>query len=121
MAPRILITGSRTWTDKDAIKQALKKAWRELGSDPGCVLVSGNCPKGADLIAETIWRQAGMKVELHPADWKIGRAAGPVRNKLMVDLGADLCLAFVKDGSKGAAGCAKLAENAGIRVILFTD
>jgi hypothetical protein len=42
--------------------------------------------------------------------------AGLARNRLMVELGADICLAFVRNGSRGASHCAALAEEAGIPV-----
>lgn len=115
---RILVTGSRDWTDGEAIYAALAEARETWGPS---VLVSGACPTGADQIAESWWtRLAWGPVERHPADWKqYGKAAGPIRNKEMVDLGADVCLAFIGPGSRGAAGCAKLAEEAGIPVRRF--
>lgn len=43
-----------------------------------------------------------------------GRRAGIIRNLYMVNLGADLCLAFIQNGSRGAS-CADAAEHASIR------
>lgn len=43
--------------------------------------------------------------------------AGLVRNQLMVDLGADICLAFPLPGSRGTWDCMGRAEAAGIKVI----
>lgn len=125
---RLLITGSRDWTDEQMIFDALATAWRDLGSRMDTLLISGECPTGADRIAETIWESRNLTVERHPADWSKGRSAGPARNKKMVELGADLCLAFIGHctsprcriggihDSHGATGCSKLAAAAGIPV-----
>ncbi len=110
---RILITGSRDWDD-------MAQIWDELnlltGEDVGHTLVSGACPKGADRMAED-WAecQPDVEIERHPADWdKYGKRAGFIRNDEMVKLGADVCLAFIKNESKGASMTARLAEEAGI-------
>lgn len=112
---RILVTGSRDWEDAAIIEAELNKAWRRFGCSPDVTLVSGNCPTGADHIAEQVWYTLHLPVELHPANWaKFGKAAGPLRNREMVALGADLCLAFIKNNSKGASQCLALAQEDGI-------
>ena len=116
---RVLITGSRTWSTQDW--RVIFDALAEYNYPP-VTLVSGACPRGADHIAERIAADLGWTIERHPADWKggYGRAAGFVRNAEMVKLGADVCVAFIKDGSRGATHCADLAEKAGIPVKRYT-
>lgn len=130
---RILVTGSRDWDDYYAIFSALEEA---IGDTPigEVTLVSGACPTGADRLAEREFEYIGRhdQIERHPAEWekhvdcppwhkdrKKCKSAGFRRNKEMVDLGADICLAFIKNGSKGASMTARLAEEAGIPVVRY--
>ncbi len=113
---RMLVTGSRTWTDETVIATALREQWGEGAA----VLVSGACPRGADAIAERLWAGWGGPVERHPADWDSGRDAGIRRNAAMVASGADVCLAFIRERSPGASHTARLAEHAGIPVRHYT-
>ena len=120
MAYRILITGSRIWEDRTVIRDALRQAWEEAGSPGDAVLVSGACPKGADRIAEEVWEANGLAVERHTADWdRYGLKAGPTRNNEMVALGADVCLAFIINGSSGTSHAINAATKAGIDVRIF--
>ncbi|NLT55607.1 MAG: DUF2493 domain-containing protein [Actinomycetales bacterium] len=109
---RVLVTGSRTWIDTTAITTALDELHAVHG--PRLVVVHGACPTGADAIAHTWAHTHGVPVETHPADWSTGRSAGPARNAAMVATNPDTCLAFIRDHSTGATGCADLAEHAGI-------
>ena len=111
---RVLVTGSRDWRNGDAVVAALDAA------NP-TVVVHGGCPTGADAFAEQWCWERGVVQEVYPADWNLGRKAGPLRNKQMVDDGADLVLAFVRDGSRGASGTVELARKAGIPVQLTHD
>ena len=106
---RVLITGSRTWDDYSIIFEALK----EYGSNH--VLVSGNCPMGADFLCEKAAEELGWDVELFPANWeKYGKRAGFLRNSEMVETSPDICLGFVHNKSKGAAMTVRLAKQAGV-------
>ncbi|MGC0251228.1 DUF2493 domain-containing protein [Pseudactinotalea sp. Z1748] len=113
---RILVTGSRTWTDAQVVEQALDEV---LATAEGAevVLVHGACPTGADYFADLHVRRLGLPVEAHPADWRAhGRAAGPIRNAQMVDLGADIVLSFPLGTSRGTWHTTRLAKRAGIPV-----
>lgn len=130
------------------IVAALIEAGQQLGRDT--VLVHGDQGdeehrSGADRIAARWWRRWGLPTEEHPADWdgpcaadckpghrlpNIGRPgtycpqAGPRRNRLMIGLGADLCLGLPYPGrgkTGGTWGCARLARQAGIGVWIRWD
>lgn len=94
---RIIVTGSRDWDDPRTIRLILARYHA-----PDTVLVHGACPTGADAIADAFAVEMGWTVERHPAQWDtLGKRAGFVRNAEMAALGADVCLAFQKDGSRG--------------------
>ena len=124
---RILVTGSREFSDYTTICLELGAVMKRLiateGTCPDVIVVHG-AAKGADTLAERAARAFGMGTEPHPADWDgYGRRAGFIRNAEMVSLGADLALAFYKQGAgnKGTDHCAKLAEKAGIPTRRITD
>lgn len=111
---RILVTGSRHWTDRAVVVSALADQRRLLGD---AVLVHGDA-RGLDRLAAWVWSRWGLPVEVHPADWeRFGRAAGHRRNAEMVKAGADVCLAFPIGASPGTRSCAAMAQKAGIPVL----
>jgi hypothetical protein len=134
---RLLVTGSRSWTDRAKILAELDVARHEFGDDT--VLVHGDA-RGVDRIAAHLWHCEWMlPAEDYPADWTGPCApdcptghrkwgdwdrnycprAGYRRNAEMVALGPVLCLAFILDESLGATGCVRLARKAGIPVRIF--
>ncbi|WP_031514818.1 DUF2493 domain-containing protein [Streptomyces sp. NRRL F-5123] len=115
---RVLVTGSRDWHQPVSIEIALTSL---LLTRRHITVVHGACPRGADAMAHAWATTRGIEVEPHPADWQQhGKAAGFRRNAEMVNLGADLCLAFIRNSSRGASHTAALADAAGIPVRRWT-
>jgi hypothetical protein len=121
---RILVTGSRNWADRNTIRAALVTAaypWLSAHNTSTChVTVVHGGARRADTIAGEIGRALGFTVEVHHADWeRYGKRAGMIRNQVMVDAGADVCLAFPLGESRGTRGCMRAAEKAGIPVHVY--
>ena len=113
---RILVTGSRDWPYWNMLNDALNK----YANEQDIVIVHGDCPTGADAMAQRWAEYQGVVVERYPAPWeRYGKRAGFIRNSMMVAMGADVCLAFILNGSKGASMTARLADEAGIEVIRY--
>lgn len=80
-APAIFVIacGDRNWSDPAPVRDAL------AALPPGSTVVSGGC-RGADQIAAQAASALGLKSVVVLADWgAYGRAAGPIRNQLMLD------------------------------------
>lgn len=114
---RILITGSRTWTNNLPIFAAIKETLRSWDMVPWCdgdlTIVHGGA-HGADWLASQLADLWMWKQESYPAkDFPDPKA----RNAHMVSLGADACLAFATSWPSGTGHCARLARKADIRTI----
>lgn len=79
-------------------------------------VIHGNA-RGADLIGRDWALNAGVHVEAYAADWgKHGRAAGPVRNQVMLDQGKpDVVVAF--GGGRGTDDMKRRADSHGVPVL----
>jgi hypothetical protein len=125
---RVLITGSRDWPEQGVIWGALDQQFERLYDGKSFIVVHGDA-KGADRMARA-WANGKRRDspeykfvfhEAHPVQWRQGGvfvpSAGHQRNKVMVDNGAAVVLAFIKDDSPGATGCANIARRAGLHVL----
>lgn len=89
----LLITGARSWTDESTMRASFRDTWVAWGppnvTKP--LLISGHAARGADAMAERLWRAENFDVLTVPADWTThGKRAGLERNQRMVDLAVTL-------------------------------
>jgi hypothetical protein len=111
---RIGVTISRDWDDYTAIEEVMEEVM--IGKSSYKITVIHGASQ-MDWFVAGVAHMLGMDLEAYPADWaKHGKAAGVIRNQEMVDSGADLWLAFIKNHSRGATDCANRADLAGIPV-----
>lgn len=119
---RILITGSRDWPEPSVVWHAINETINELHANLDEVtIIHGECEfGGADKFADDHAKFLGVKTDPHPVTphekRMYGRRAYYLRNKRMVDTGADVCLAFNKGNSRGTSMTIGLAKAAGIPV-----
>lgn len=85
---KLLVCGSRDWTDRETIRAWLRKFPKGstvIHGDCGDTDASGRAFRGADKIAGEEADGLGFTVRAYPADWSIGPSAGPLRNQRMLD------------------------------------
>lgn len=112
---RVLICGGTDFEDYDLMQEV---CFQYLY--PGDTLIHGDAPGADTMAAKCAATQYGgiwnIDILPFPADWKkYGRAAGPIRNKQMLDEGKpDFVVAL--PGNKGTADMVKQAKKAGLKV-----
>lgn len=109
---KLAIVGSRNFTDYDMMCNFIKSKFDLSKID---AIVSGGA-KGADTLAERFAHENNLLLYVKEADWKkYGRAAGPKRNKLIVEE-ADVVVAFPTETSKGTLNTINIAKKLGKRL-----
>lgn len=116
---KYLICGDRKWDKVDVIRREMEAR----GIGPGDIVIEGEA-RGADIIARHIALGLGAEVHPYPAEWnKYGRAAGSIRNQVMLDQQPDEILAFHSDieNSKGTADMVRRARKARITTHVYSN
>ncbi len=117
---RVLFSGSRKFADDEAVIEMLEGLIKKVGGDPSKITVVHGGAPGLDSVVGILAKSMGMKVEVHEADWHIhAKAAGPIRNQKMVDLGANLLVAYPLPGGSGTQDCIARAVKAKIQTFVF--
>jgi hypothetical protein len=112
---KIVICGSRSWTNEEKIYRVLKEI-----RHPREIVHGG--AQGADTLAGRVAMGLGFVVTEMPADWtKWGKAAGFKRNIAMLDLEPELVIAFWDGKSKGTRHTMQEAGLRGIPVCTVVD
>lgn len=98
---RIMVTGSRTWKNFDALNFGLAATWHKMGDPVDPILVHGGA-LGVDRMSRDIWESRGWTCEEYLADWKgLGKKAGFVRNDVMLNSNIDHIVAFMEGPTPG--------------------
>jgi hypothetical protein len=116
---RLLITGSRDWegihaeSEVGQVLTTFEMLCAVLGEE--LQLMHGGCPTGADAIADRWARRRGYEPVVFEAKWDLyGKSAGPIRNSAMAEFGADACVAFIRNDSRGTTDMVAKAVKKGI-------
>ena len=119
METRMIVCGGVHFNDYDMLKSKLDQLITQYEY---VTLVSGHA-KGADTLAEKYAADKGIPIKVFPADWtKYGKAAGPIRNRAMLEYAKEktpVVVAFWNGESRGTGNMLKQARKAGAECHVF--
>lgn len=115
---RVLVTGGRDYANDFFVSMTLASIGKLFNDD--VTLIVGDAT-GVDAMARKSGEALGWNVQVFEADWdEHGRAAGPIRNKRMIEEGKpDVVVAY--PGGRGTADCVSQAGEAGVLVQCVRD
>ncbi len=112
---KLAIVGSRHGCVYGLFKAKVQE-WIQDHGRPEAI-ISGGAP-GIDTMAMMYAKENNIAMVIYEAQWdRYGKAAGPIRNKIIVNE-ADYLLAFLSPDSKGTWNSIHLAQAKGIPCIL---
>lgn len=111
---RALFSGSRDWTDVEAIRAVVDAL-------PADAIVLHGAARGADMIVDHLAKARGLVIEPYEADWqKYDKEAGAIRNQEMLDRGQPTeGHAFPLATSKGTWDMVSRLRKAGIPIKVY--
>lgn len=116
---RIIIAGGRDFADESLFVEKVDKI---LGNETDIEIISGHA-SDADSMGEKYAKTRNLKVKIMPAEWSAyGRAAGPIRNKKMLEYVSEetpILIAFWNGKSKGTKGMIELAKRISIECFVI--
>lgn len=117
MGEVVIVTGGRNFSDRKALFAFLDKEYPRHGRID--LLVHGDCPSGADMMADEWARSRKVPRALFPANWDgEGRSAGYQRNERMLwALRPHRVIAF--PGGNGTKHMVKTAKQKGVPVTKY--
>ena len=116
MKKRVVIAGSRYFNDYALFSSVVDKCPSKIKQEYSLVILSGHCC-GTDLMAERYAKERGYQLEVFCANWELGKKAGPLRNKAMVDR-ADYAIAF-PGGGRGTQSFIRFVKEKGIPARIY--
>ncbi len=119
---RILVCGGRDFDDYNLLSRTLHEVIQSTVKSPdenmyeNTVIIHG-CARGADSLAGRWAFTNNIPIKHYPAKWdEYGKAAGMIRNKVMLQEGEpDLVIAF--PGGRGTANMVTIAKAVGVKVM----
>jgi hypothetical protein len=118
---RILISGSRGYTDFDQFNETLNSVIKKLAVNISeIVFISGDAKGGADAFIEKVCKGDPDKhVIVYPANWdEDGKSAGFIRNYKMVKISSHL-VAWWDGNSPGTKHAIEQAREKSLRINVF--
>jgi len=113
---KLAIVGSRHYKEFDKFRLTVHEFIQKHGKPEE--IISGGA-KGVDTMAEEYAKMYAYPIKIFEAHWNVyGKAAGPIRNKHIVDR-ADHILAFLAKGSKGTANTIAQARMVDVPVTII--
>jgi hypothetical protein len=117
MKTNFVFTGGRMYDDEQRVEEICELLKSFRAADVGKIHVG--CAKGLDeLVRRQFQGWAEVFFQVHRADWeKHGRAAGPIRNREMLQAAGPRAILIAFPGGAGTANCIDQALGMGYTVL----